>query len=167
MESGFSPGRWVCKLVYLAMRYTGGSYNNEILLPDRNGGAMANRGGLLPCSRGDSGGGFTWSYETSNSRRELDFLQEDPELHPSKTVRCLECHIHLFVDGVQKLHTCDQRRWKLRSGDRLTEKFPVAKTLSFLKMDVDVRSNSRETKCPCASLFSSMNQTPGFFLFEA
>ena len=93
--------------------------------------------------------------------------QEDPECCPSNTVGCLEVHIHLFVDGVQKLHIGDQLRWRLRIWDGLTDKFPVARTVSFLNIDVDFRSNLRETKCPYVSLCGSISQTPGVFLFKA
>lgn len=94
--------------------------------------------------------------------RVLDFLQEDLDHSRSSA---LESHIRLFADGAENLYIDNQLRWELWSGYELTEKFPVAYTLSFL--NVDVRSTSRETECPWSSLLGSMNQTPESFLFEA
>ena len=92
---------------------------------------------------------LTLSRETC---RKLHPHQQDLEHRRSSTVQCLELHIDLFVNIVNKLDVDDQSRWESHGDYGLTENPPVAQILSFLRKPIpripSRRNNSKETICP-------------------
>ena len=80
--------------------------------------------------------------------RELLFKQANPQHCWSKTVEPRhELNSGFSVNVVEKLNVGEKPRLELYGGYGLTEKVPVAKTLSFLN-NAPRRMTSKETNCP-------------------
>jgi len=95
---------------------------------------------LVAQMAGAAGSSCNRSYETldpTEVRRESVRLpQGDIKHRRTSTIRCLELHMDDSTGAIQKLRTNYKLHRVLSSGQRLTEKSPVAQTLSFLNADV-------------------------------